>query len=200
MADEPPAKARRAASTTYEVLPADGDCLYAAVVRAVAGHRRGPHSVATVRELRGLLADHLTEAHFEALQTAFACSAREYAFMRRCKTLGALRDLQRLCGADVGSRLCVWGDWLQLQLAADLLRLVVRRRETRQGPPSQRAHQQWAPRCSCATRHRVSTCWWCLHYATRRPRTRRSYSCTLCAWTRHGRVFVAPFPTTPHTG
>ena len=45
--------------------------------------------------------------------------------MRRCRTLEHLRDRQRLCGADVGSRMCVWADWPQIQLVATLYDITV---------------------------------------------------------------------------
>lgn len=73
-----------------------------------------------VRGLRGKVADSLTAAHFEALQTAFQYNNRDYSYMRRCKSLDQLKTLQRVSGADAGSRMCVWADWTQIQLVADI--------------------------------------------------------------------------------
>ena len=45
--------------------------------------------------------------------------------MRRARTLEQLKDIQRLCGADVGSRMCVWADWPHIQLTATLFGFAV---------------------------------------------------------------------------
>lgn len=154
----PPAKLRR--TEGFEQVEANGDCFYGCVVQAMASSTRGPSL--DIQALRNLIADHLTEAHFEALQAAAAVSPREYRNIRRCKTLHDLRALQRVCGNEVGSRTAIWADWphvssclllllfsvhtrayplhmggcfklVQIQLLCDLLNLVVLLRDQAEG-------------------------------------------------------------------
>lgn len=82
---------------------------------------------------RSRIADGLTQAHYDALTAAFAAAPREYAFMRRVRNLDQLRDRQRMCGSDVGSRICVWADWAQIQLAATIYGWGILVRDTQAG-------------------------------------------------------------------
>lgn len=106
------------AKERFVALDADGDCFYRAVANCFSGSFN-------IQVLRDLVADNLKIEHFEALQVAFKFNNREYAYMRQCKTLNELAAKMRLSGALLSSRQCVWADWLQIQLLATLLGLVV---------------------------------------------------------------------------
>lgn len=107
-------------------LAADGDCFYRAIELATDGR-------VSVAMSRGRVAAGLTQDHYDALVAAYTVSPREYAFMRRARTLDQLRDRQRLCGCDVGSRVCVWADWAQIQLVATLFQFTILVRDAKAG-------------------------------------------------------------------
>eukprot|EP00039_Didymoeca_costata_P021765 m.2927 g.2927 ORF g.2927 m.2927 type:complete len:207 (+) comp2624_c0_seq1:118-738(+) len=104
---------------TYIQIPADGDCFYTGIVRAMNDDSL------TVSKLRCMVADRLNEDHFSALQAAAMVSPREYKFMRRCRSLQQLKELQKVEGSVAGSRMCVWADWTQIQLLADALNIFI---------------------------------------------------------------------------
>eukprot|EP00051_Salpingoeca_urceolata_P032180 m.496691 g.496691 ORF g.496691 m.496691 type:complete len:211 (+) comp48404_c0_seq1:143-775(+) len=127
----------------YVKIAADGDCFYRAVADALVmcptldwlAPRRQMYNLParfTVSTLRNLVADHLTAEHWMALQAAYQVDPREYSYLRRVTTLEKLRDRTRLCGEEVGTRMCVWADWSHIQLVVQLLGLVVLLRDSHQ--------------------------------------------------------------------
>jgi hypothetical protein len=103
---------------TLRVVPANGDCFYTCLSLALGE----PH---TVQSLRQAVSDAIDEDQLDMFRMAYDAQVPGYEFMRRTRTLEALKSLILIKGSDTQSKLCVWAESFAIQTLATHLRATL---------------------------------------------------------------------------
>lgn len=85
---------------TLQFVPADGDCFFAGVSKALGGEP-------TTQQLRDDVADACDDDTLDSLRATRAAGLPEYDYIDDCDDLDALRDRLRVPG---GKARCIWAD------------------------------------------------------------------------------------------
>ena len=99
-------------------IAADGDCFYKAIATALGD----PH---TVSSLRALVSSKLSDDQFSMFQLAYDAQVAGYEFMRRVRSLEALKSLFLVEGTDGGGGHCVWAEGFGVQTVVDEVGVIL---------------------------------------------------------------------------
>ncbi|GMH81497.1 hypothetical protein TrVE_jg13932 [Triparma verrucosa] len=100
---------------SVKFVPANGDCFFKCISTCVADH--------TVKELRAMVADALTQETFDMMKMMWSAKQSGYEHMRKCEDLEGLKVLTLKSGAEEGYT--VWAETFAIQIISNKLNLVV---------------------------------------------------------------------------
>ena len=104
----------------------DGDCLYDCFARALNQYLEQSHKKITVSDLRMFVSRRQTQDTYTAYKT-LAASSSDYGCISKTHSLRSFKNIVQLCGSNVGSDQCLWGDENTLNFLSEsyCIRIVV---------------------------------------------------------------------------
>mmetsp|Transcript_26417 Transcript_26417/g.33275 ORF Transcript_26417/g.33275 Transcript_26417/m.33275 type:complete len:387 (-) Transcript_26417:99-1259(-) len=107
---------------SVEIVPADGDCWYNCIARALGSDGSEEHTISTLRER---IAEEVSDETVQIFRIAHDAGLPGYEFMRRATNAETVRGRMRLTSRQVGSGRVLWANDFEVRTTANVFRCVL---------------------------------------------------------------------------